>query len=123
MTRPWTPVQEMPDGRRRLTVKRCCENCGRELGDATNEELEAAVDGARLPDVAEECGCRTTIEQLALFSQARDARDWGAKGAGQTEHHPTWSEIDPAGREQYITDATAIVRAIVALGWAPKEKS
>ncbi len=41
----------------RITVQRCCNGCGRSLGDATDDELNAAVAGAPLPDVRDECGC------------------------------------------------------------------
>lgn len=44
------------NGRRTVTVKRICDGCGDPLGDATTEELEAAIMG-RLPSVIEECGC------------------------------------------------------------------
>lgn len=117
MTRTFTPPRKTETGTR-ITVHRHCDTCGRDIGDATPEELEAAVAGAPLPDVADECGCAATITQLALFAQARDARGWGAIIDGVP--HPTWEEIDPVGREQYIADATATVRAIVALGWTPK---
>lgn len=119
MTRPWTP-HEVRDGKKILHVKRCCEQCGREIGDVNEQELEAAVAGRRLPDVRDECGCPHVIEQLALFAQACDAREWG--GAVDGVFHPTWEEIDPAGREQYIADATRTVRAMVTLGWAPRRE-
>lgn len=118
MTRPWTPHETLPDGTRRLHVKRCCENCGREIGDVTPEELEAAIAGAPLPAVADECGCPPTIAQLAMFMQGRDAHENGKWADGLT--HPTWEEIGPAGQEAYVKDATALLRAIVHLGWAPR---
>lgn len=117
MTRTFTPPRKTETGTR-ITVHRHCDTCGRDIGDATAEELEASVAGAPLPDVADECGCVATITQLALFAQARDARGWGATINGVA--HPTWDEIDPLGRKQYLDDATAIVRAIVALDWGPK---
>lgn len=55
--RPSTPPRVDEDGIRHITVKRCCNGCGRELGDATQEELEAAIFGP-LPSVIDECGCR-----------------------------------------------------------------
>lgn len=117
MTRAFTPPQKTATGTR-ITVHRYCDSCGRDVGDASQEELEAAVAGVPLPDISRECGCAKAIEQLAMFSQARDAREWGAAVDGV--FHPTWDEIDPVGRQQYIADATATVRAMVALGWAPK---
>lgn len=57
MTRPSTPTRTDSNGRQHLTVKRCCDGCGRELGDATRDELEAAIVGP-LPSVIDECGCQ-----------------------------------------------------------------
>ncbi len=63
MTRPTTPEQryQAEDGHwvTRLTVQRVCNGCGRALGDATEHELDCAVAGMPLPDVREECGCRS----------------------------------------------------------------
>lgn len=56
-TRPWTPDESLPDGVTRIHVKRCCNGCGRILGDVTEAEIDAAVTGAPLPDVTAECGC------------------------------------------------------------------
>lgn len=54
-TRPrvWTD----DDGRehRTMTVQRCCNGCGREIGDVTEAEIEAAITGAPLSDVRDEC--------------------------------------------------------------------
>jgi len=55
-TRPNTPDVKTEFGKR-ITVKRCCNGCNRELGDATDAELDAAITGARLPDTRDECGC------------------------------------------------------------------
>jgi hypothetical protein len=52
-----TPVRINPDGSRTITVGRCCNGCYRAIGDATDEELDAAVRGLPLPDVRDECGC------------------------------------------------------------------
>lgn len=49
-------------------------------------------------------------EQIALFMNARDNRDYGTA---------IWSELDIVGREAYLTDAAALVAAVKALGWAP----
>lgn len=54
--RVWTDPVKRPEGGTRLRVKRCCNGCGRELGDAHEVELEAAVAGRPLPDVRDECG-------------------------------------------------------------------
>jgi len=56
------------EGRTHITVKRCCERCNRELGDATEAELDAAVNGEPLPSVADECGC--LIASLAVLTVA-----------------------------------------------------
>jgi hypothetical protein len=53
------------NGRRTITVKRICDGCGHALGDATNEEMEAAILG-RLPSAISEHGCQpeTPIEKI-----------------------------------------------------------
>ena len=58
MSRPNTPPRKGDDGITHITVHRHCNGCGRDLGDATNFELDLAVLGAALPDVREECGCQ-----------------------------------------------------------------
>lgn len=40
-----------------VTVQRGCNGCGKQLGDAQPDELEAAVERGPLPDVRLECGC------------------------------------------------------------------
>lgn len=56
-TRLNTPDLTLPDGSTRITVKRCCNGCGRSLGDVTDAEMDACISGAPLPDVTTECGC------------------------------------------------------------------
>ena len=56
MTRPSTPPVKSGTSTS-ITVKRCCNGCQREIGDVTDAEMDAAVSGAALPDVREECGC------------------------------------------------------------------
>lgn len=56
-TRPWTPDYIDLGGATHVRVKRACNGCGDRLGDATLDELDAAVDGLPLPDVRIECGC------------------------------------------------------------------
>ncbi len=62
-----TPVRRS-DGRQIITVQRSCERCGRDVGDATEAELDAAVNGEPLPSVADECGC--LIASLAVLTVA-----------------------------------------------------
>lgn len=59
-SRPSTAERRNPDGTTTVTVKRACNSCGRTLGDATEQEIAAAVEGRPLSDVADECGCRTS---------------------------------------------------------------
>jgi hypothetical protein len=52
------------DGRehRVMTVQRCCNGCGREIGDVTDDEITAAITGAPLTDVRDECPwCALTL--------------------------------------------------------------
>ncbi len=59
--RTHTPAQHNPEtGRTTITVQRSCNRCGRNLGDATEKELDACVSGAPLPDVHDECGCASS---------------------------------------------------------------
>lgn len=60
-TRQWTPDRRNPDGSTTVTVKRCCNGCGRPLGDVTDREVNAGIAGIRLPDVRDECGCLTRV--------------------------------------------------------------
>lgn len=56
-TRPWTDDVRSPGTTSTtVTVKRSCNGCGRRLGDVTEAELDAAMSGAPLPDVRDECG-------------------------------------------------------------------
>lgn len=55
--RPWTPDEKIEGGGTRITVKRCCNGCGRQLGDVTDAEMDATIEGRPLPDVRAECGC------------------------------------------------------------------
>jgi hypothetical protein len=57
MTREMTPPKPNGKGGTTIRVHRCCNGCGREIGDANQSELEAAVAGVSLPDVRSECGC------------------------------------------------------------------
>jgi hypothetical protein len=59
-SRPWTPEEQLPDGGRRITMKRACNGCGRRLGDVTSAEMDAAIEGRPLPDVRDECGCSSS---------------------------------------------------------------
>lgn len=52
-----TPDEVLPNGGKRITVQRCCNGCGRPIGDVTDEEMEAAILGLPLPDVRNECFC------------------------------------------------------------------
>ncbi|OZD48619.1 hypothetical protein CH252_19010 [Rhodococcus sp. 06-1477-1B] len=110
MTRPFTPPLALHNGTTRLRVKRTCNNCYRILGDATDDELAAAVVDEPLPDTTDECGCARIIEQLALLSNHVDQQESGTA---------TWEQLDPAGREAYLKEAVTAVRALVHLGWGP----
>ncbi len=66
--RPNTPPTTTATGGRRITVKRHCDRCGREVGDATADELDAATAGAPLPDVTEECGCRAAAAAVLVIA-------------------------------------------------------
>lgn len=63
--RPWT-ADVVEGTRTTMTVKRSCNGCGRQLGDATKTELLHAVAGLPLPDVRDECGCRVGPCETAI---------------------------------------------------------
>ena len=54
-TRPNTPDRKNPDGSTTITTKRACNGCGQLLGDITDQEMTAAINGRPLPDVRREC--------------------------------------------------------------------
>lgn len=61
MTRLDTPDRHLSSGGKRIRIKRACNGCGHLLGDATDEEIEATVNGRALPDVRSECpNCKET---------------------------------------------------------------
>ncbi|MCI2958221.1 hypothetical protein MN032_10980 [Agromyces atrinae] len=59
-----------------------------------------------------------TIEQLAMFQQQFDAREYGVTDDADVSH-PTWAELDPLAHQQYLTEAGRLVRALRVLGWVP----
>lgn len=62
--RPWT-LDATADGVTRLVTKRCCDGCGRPLGDASIAELEACIAGVPMVSVVAECGCQVTKHPAA----------------------------------------------------------
>lgn len=60
--RTWTPDRKDENGATIITVKRCCNECGTAIGDATEEELHAPLTGKPLADVRGECPTCTSAE-------------------------------------------------------------
>jgi hypothetical protein len=59
MPRPSTPDVQNPNGSTTVTMKRACNGCGERLGDVTEAEMHAGMNGIPLPDVRPECpNCR-----------------------------------------------------------------
>jgi hypothetical protein len=50
-----TPVRTNANGSRTITVHRMCNGCGHDIGDVTEQEIDAAIAGAPLTDVRDEC--------------------------------------------------------------------
>lgn len=76
------------------------------------------------PDEVAECACidpvdRAVIEQIAMFRQKHDAIRHSTTTA-EGVSHPTWGELGPDARGEYLADAELTVRAMVALGWRPR---
>ncbi|NEA52348.1 hypothetical protein [Streptomyces sp. SID10815] len=66
MTRPNTPDRINPDGSRTIKTKRACNGCGISLGDISDDEWTAAINGRPLPDVRRECpSCAPTAPPAA----------------------------------------------------------
>jgi hypothetical protein len=53
--RPSTPDRITPDGSTTIKLKRACNGCGQHIGDITDLEMTAAIEGQPLPDVRREC--------------------------------------------------------------------
>ena len=53
--RPDTPPRRNDGGTTTRRVKRACNGCGTSLGDATDAEIDAAMEGRPMPDVRDEC--------------------------------------------------------------------
>lgn len=76
MTRTHTPPRRNADGSETYRVQRACNGCGRDIGDATANELDAAIDGATLPDVRDECGCSNPVVQAIAKAMCDVDHDW-----------------------------------------------
>jgi hypothetical protein len=55
--RPNTPDEILSSGGTRVKVKRICDGCGEPVGDATDAEVCAVIDGGPLLSVVAEHGC------------------------------------------------------------------
>ena len=74
--RPVTPDVPLPGGGSRIHVKRCCNGCGQSLGDVTDAEIAAAIDGRGLPDVRKECPRCSVILANSPFARNAEAVKW-----------------------------------------------
>lgn len=107
------------------TVQRCCNGCGRRLGDMTTAETNAAQQGLRPPDVRNECPA-CTPHHPGLTWQLRlpitrplsmnDRLSWHAK-------HRAKSELRAAVRELAMSRGIPPLRALTAeLHYAPADR-
>jgi hypothetical protein len=87
MSRTHTPPRLNPNGSTTIKVQRACNGCQRPLGDATDVELDAAMNGEPLPDVRGECGC------LPDPGRARRARGSGNGMHCHRDDHEMWRVI------------------------------
>lgn len=55
--RTHTPPKPNATGGTTIRVHRCCNGCGRDIGDANDSEILRLMAGQPLPDVRSECGC------------------------------------------------------------------
>jgi hypothetical protein len=68
--RTWTPELSNSTGGKTLRVKHCCNGCGRRLGDVNDAEIEAAMNGRRIPDVTGECLACTQLSSQGAAHNA-----------------------------------------------------
>ena len=60
--RAWTnSSKDWTTGITTITMKRCCNGCGRPLGDVIESDID---DNCNLTDVRDECGCNQLLEAL-----------------------------------------------------------
>jgi hypothetical protein len=98
MARADTPDRVNADGSKTISMKRCCNGCGNELGDVTELEVRAAMAGRPLPDARGECvncsplvaaeavGCKTwqvTPRSISTVDWQLDRLNVFAKGYWQ----------------------------------------
>lgn len=109
--RPKTPLRE-EDGHTVITVQRCCNGCGFSLGDATEAELELAVDGGELPDVRAECPKCTLLGPAVAAAVDAVMKQRGIKSEGSR----IWTEalVRTALEAAAPVLAEAVARAIDA---------
>lgn len=95
-----TADEKNPDGSTTVTVQRCCNGCGRPIGDVTEAEVDCAIAGLPLPDVRAECGCLVApaslkrhdrYQQLSTYRKPRLAGMVGQRYAGDLGR---WSKHD-----------------------------
>jgi len=55
MARTRTPDRRNPDGSTTVTMQRACNGCGHLIGDVTDAEVQAVIEGRPLPDARNEC--------------------------------------------------------------------
>lgn len=66
--RPNTADRINEDGSTTFRMKRACNGCGQFIGDITDAEFTAAVNGRPLPDVRKECpACAPTAPPPACY--------------------------------------------------------
>lgn len=110
-TRPWTEPEryQRDDGTWATlrTVKRCCNGCGCQLGDTTEAEIVASING-ELPDVRGEC---PYCGMAAIWAICRDrdlqANGWVCTFGGDHTHPETGESLAYAFVRVQAVDAIA----------------
>lgn len=102
-----TPTEYPAPGRRIIHVQRACNGCGQLVGDVTDQEINAGMDGLPLPDVRSECDWCAT--QAALASVLAEQSEFEAdlaylQGLGNAiiEH------VLPASKHLYYPCGTTV---------------
>lgn len=77
MPRTHTPDRVNTNGSKTIKMQRACNGCGQILGDVTDEEMQAGINGRPLPDVRQECPtCGPTAPPPACLPTAIIGGDW-----------------------------------------------
>lgn len=89
MARTVTPPRRNANGSTTYVTQRCCDGCGRELGDVYLAEIDQYMTTGRLPSVVDECGCQQTRDTVGTGAgEASTGQDAGSDGVTRSMDCP-----------------------------------